>query len=242
MQHQTEPYPLPTGMVRKNEYSTNWIFWNRYTTNYSSGGSGPSLRWDNPDVTWRDMVAGFEFRIGPTHGERGDDEVSLKFPRCSIPKGDRGVYLSEIKWFVTRANSIGQTGSEWPHPTTSHSKFNADNPNPYIGDIKDGRWHGFLAACYNDSQNSVVIKLWYNPTASGMFGDYVYLGSSIDSSDNILPIPTARYGSLGHSGGTHPMGIRIDEVPASDYDRLGENEWANLGIRNMFACEIQPVA
>jgi hypothetical protein len=233
------PFPIPLAFQKTSRpFNTNFRFWNRYTTNYASGGSGPSLRWDNTDVTWRDMCAGFEFRIGPTHGSRGDDEVGLKFPRCVVPQRERGIYEASIDWFVDGSNSVGRVGSEWPHPTTSSRPFNADNPLPTIGNIKDGNWHGFIAVCWNDSQNRVHIEIWFNRNATGRIQDYVYLGQSIDSSNNIPPAPTLRYASAGHSGGTHPMQIRIDEIPASNSDRIGPTEWRHIGVRNMFACEV----
>lgn len=238
-------YPIPAGFTRVGNFNTNFRFWNRYITNYASGGSGPSLRWDNTDVTWLNMVGGYEFRIGPLRGTRGNDEVSLKFPRCVIARGERGIYDPNILWYIDGRDSLGRAGKEIPHPTTWLGAFNVDNPRPAIGNIKDGQWHGFLAACYNDplNNNAVTLKLWYNPVASGVFSDYIYLGSSVDTAaQRISPGPILPYESLGHSGGTHPMQIRIDEIPTNSTNNTpsAPNTWNNIAIRNMFAANVAP--
>jgi hypothetical protein len=225
-------FPVPTGFAKVGDFNTNFKFWGRYTTNYASGGSGPSQRWDNPDMNKLNMIAGYEFKIGPDHGTRGDDEVSLKFPRCETPGGERGVYDPNILWRVDGSNSQGRDGKEWPHPSTGLHSFNTDNPRPQIGNIKDGQWHGFLAAVYNDplNNNAVTIKLWYNPTASGLIQDYIYLGSSVDTAEKrIAPGPILPYDCDPTTGGTHPMQIRIDEIPQG-----------SLFVRNMFAAEVTP--
>jgi hypothetical protein len=225
-------FAVPTGFSTVGDFNTNFKFWGRYTTNYASGGSGPSQRWDNPSMNKLNMIAGFEFKIGPDHGTRGDDEVSLKFPRCESPGGERGVYDPNILWRVDGSNSQGRAGKEWPHPTTWLGSFNTDNPRPQIGNIKDGKWHGFLAAVYNDplNNNAVTMKLWYNPTASGLIQDYIYLGSSVDTAaKRISPGPILPYDCDPTSGGTHPMQIRIDEIPQG-----------SLEVRNMYAAEVIP--
>jgi hypothetical protein len=225
-------FPVPTGFAKVGDFNTNFKFWGRYTTNYASGGSGPSQRWENTEMNKLNMIAGYEFKIGPEHGTRGNDEVSLKFPRCETPGGERGVYDPNILWYTDGRDSLGRAGKEWPHPTTWLGSFNTDNPRPKIGNIKDGQWHGFLAAVYNDPLNNdaVTMKLWYNPTASGLIQDYIYLGSSVDTAEKrISPGPILAYDCDPTSGGTHPMQIRIDEIPQG-----------SLEVRNMFAAEVIP--
>jgi hypothetical protein len=225
-------FAVPTGFSTVGDFNTNFKFWGRYTTNYASGGSGPSQRWDNPSMNKLNMIAGFEFKIGPEHGTRGNDEVSLKFPRCVSPGGERGVYDPNILWYTDGRDSLGRAGKEWPHPSTWLGSFNTDNPRPQIGNIKDGKWHGFLAAVYNDplNNNAVTMKLWYSPTASGLIQDYIYLGSSVDTAaKRISPGPILPYKCDPTSGGTHPMQIRIDEIPQG-----------SLEVRNMYAAEVIP--
>lgn len=237
----TQPgeFPIPPGFVRVGNYDTNWDFWNRFETGYASGGSGPSLRWDN-DFARLNMCAGYEFKIGPRHGVRGDDAIDIKFPRCEEPNGERGVYIPFLEWKVDGSNTTGGVGSEWPHPDTSHLDYNTDDPNPNIGNIKDGNWHGYLAACYNNSAGNVVIKQWYNPTASGNIADYIYVGSSIDVDGDIAPAPKLPYSAQNNSGGTHGLQIRIDEIPSNDEDG-GDDKYpsANFELRKMFVCEIR---
>jgi hypothetical protein len=237
-----QQYPIPAGFTRASNFSlgSDWKFWGKYTTNYASGGEGPSERWDNAKMNKLDMVAGFDFKIGPDfdyktgtiQGNPLDGVVALKFPRCVSVGGERGDYIPHIDWKVDDGNSIGMAGKEWPHPVTSQLKFNTDNPMPQIGDIKDGKWHSFLAAVYNDPKNNdaVTIQLWYNPTASGNLQDYIYLGKSIDTPTNRMePGPILPYDCQITTGGTHPMQIRIDAIP--------ENE---LFVRNMYAAEVIP--
>jgi hypothetical protein len=229
-----DQYPIPLGFTRIGEFSdgSDWEFWGRYTTNYASGGSGPSQRWDNEKMNKLNMVAGYEFKIGPDHGARGNDEISLKFPRCVEPGGERGIYDPNILWYEDGRDSVGRAGKEIPHPTTWLGSLNTDNPRPQIGSIKDGQWHGFLAVVYNDpsNNNAVTMQLWYNPTASGNMQDYVYLGKSVDTAEKrISPGPVLAYDCDPTTGGTHPMQIRIDEIPQDQ-----------LEVRNMFAAEVIP--
>ena len=237
-----QQYPIPAGFIRVGNFSlgSDWKFWGRNTTDYASGGEGPSERWENIKMNKLDMVAGFDFKIGPdfdyktgiVQGNPLNGVVALKFPRCVTVDGERGDYIPHIDWKVDGSNSIGMAGKEWPHPVTSQLKFNIDNPMPQIGDIKDGKWHSFLAGVYNDPKNNgtVTIQLWYNPTASGNLQDYVYLGKSVDAPTNRMePGPILPYGCQITTGGTHPMQIRIDAIP--------ENE---LFVRNMYATEVIP--
>jgi hypothetical protein len=234
----SDSHPIPLGFTRIGEFSdgSDWEFWGRYTTNYASGGSGPSQRWDNEKMNKLNMVAGYDFRIGPASGGRNtSDMVDLKFPRCVSDGGERGSYELGIRWYDSGANSIGQTGKEMPHPATRTDDFNMNDPRPQIGNIKDGAWHSMLSVVYNDPRNgnAVTMKTWYNPTASGKIEDYIYLGSSVDKGN----MPSGgeggervlRYDCDPTSGGTHPLQIRIDEI-----------ERDSLAVRNMFAAEVVP--
>lgn len=235
------PFPVPEGFVRVGIFNTNFVFWDKFETNYVSGTNGPSMRFDNETMTARDMLVGFEFKIGPRHGVRGDDMIDIKFPRCNQPGGERGNYIVHIEWHTDGSNSEGGVGSEWPHPVTASYDFNTDDPNPTIGNVLDGQWHGFLAACYNNSKGNVVLKSWYNQNATNNISDYVYLGSSIDVSGQIAPAPKLPFASYGYTGnGTHPLQIRIDEIPSNDLAG-GPYKYpsTNFNIQNMFACEIR---
>jgi hypothetical protein len=235
----TDPIPIPGSVIIPAGFKMlgailgKFVHWGRYETGYNSGGEGPSQRWGNKEANKLNMVAGFDYKIGPDHGKRGDDEVSLKFPRCITARGTRLVYIPSIEWFVDGRNAVGKGGKEHPHPDTNHDPFNKENPKPQVGNIKDGQWHSFLAACYNDpaNNNAITIKEWVNPKANGKWEDYIYLGCSIDGTGGktVKPGPPAPFSAEGHSGGTHEMQIRIDEIPRDQ-----------LQIRNPFAVEVVP--
>jgi hypothetical protein len=94
-----------------------------------------------------------------------------------------------------------------------------------VENIRDGEWHGFLAACFNDADDVPTVMLWYNEGATGKMEDYVLLGISKDTG-NMTPGPVlTQIAQLG--GGEQILQIRMDEVPESQ-------------IRNAFAVAILP--
>jgi hypothetical protein len=242
-------YPIPPGFQAVGSISTSFKHFKDITT-YSTGGwYGYSKRWKNSKLKKTNMVAGFEFKIGPdaarrwkedpltglpaTYQDRTEGGVFLKFPRCKHNSRDRGVYLLSLTWFADRRNSVGRAGKEFPHPTTIGASFNIHNPEPVIGDIKDGNWHGFLAAVYNDVYTGApTMKLWYNHGATGHMKDYIELGSSEDTAEKKMepgPILPWSIEWTGHKllKVEHDIEIRINDIPPKQ-----------LGIRNMFATEV----
>ena len=223
---QVEGFPIPEGFTTKGSISTAFKFWGRTTCNYASGGSGPSLRWDNRDLPQAlNVVAGYEFNIGTKHGKRGDDNVDLKFRGDGHSDQNGGWYIPYIEWNVDGTDAGAGIGKEYPHPKTSHLDFNVTGKGVKVKNIKDGKWHGFLAACYNDSSGKPTISLWYNETASGKMADYKLLGTSKDTG-NMKPGPICDIiGKMGSKN--QSLQIRMDEVPDAQ-------------IRNAFAVEVEP--
>ena len=179
---------------------------------------------------WKDDPAGI---LPRTYYDRTEGGVHLKFPRCKHNSRDRGVYMLSLKWFADGRNSVGRAGKEFPHPHTVGVPFNTHNPEPVIGDIKDGKWHGFLAAVYNDIYTGApTMKLWYNPHATQKREDYIYLGTSEDApKKKMKPGPLLPW-SIEWAGNSlfkveHVLEIRIDDIPKNQ-----------LQIRNMFATEV----
>jgi NedA-like, galactose-binding domain len=220
-------YPIPVGFEVDGNVSLGFKFWGRTTTNYASGGSGPSLRWDNTDIQNVNVIAGYEVNLGTTHGKRGDDNIDLKCRGNSHSDGKGGWYLPFINWYVNHKASDSGCGKEYPHPSTTHSAWNVDDPKPDIGDLGDGQWHGFLVAVFNDKNGVPTMMAWYNKGATGKMVDYVYLGKSKDTG-NMKPGPVCtKISQLG--GGNQSLQIRIDER-------------ADAKVRNTFAyaCKTVP--
>ena len=146
--------PIPPGFNVWGKISDDFEYWNylgidQHTTTYSSTGRiGYSHRWDNSNVRSANIVAGFQFRIGPhiaqqwkVEGEFHNEQiiyyeithadVDLKLPRMRWTSGDptnRGVYILTIRSF-TEGNedeglqSRGFAGKEFPHPNTTGFHF-----------------------------------------------------------------------------------------------------------------------
>lgn len=207
------------------DVSVNFEHWGRHETNYASGGSGPSERWNNSDIQDLNVLAGFEFNLGTRHGVRGDDDIGLKFRGGRHSREHGGWYIPFISWNVDGSPGSAGVGKEYPHPRTSHLPFNVQGAEVKVDNVRDGQWHGFLAACFNDAGNVPTIMLWYNEAGTGKMKDYVLLGISKDTG-NMTPGPVlTQIAQLG--GGVQNLQIRMDEVPDSQ-------------IRNAFAVAIQP--
>jgi hypothetical protein len=219
-------FPLPQRFTPKGSVSTAFMHWGRHTCNYASGGSGPSERWDNRALPSAiNVLAGYEFNTGTKHGNRGDNKVDLKFRGASHSPENGGWYIPYIKWRVDGGDGGAGVGKEYPHPKTLHQNFNVQGKDVRVKNIKDGNWHGFLAACFNDEENKPIIILWYNEKATGKMDDYKLLGVSKDTG-NMRPGPIldviGKMGSRNQS-----LQIRMDEVPDAQ-------------IRNAFAVEVEP--
>jgi len=143
--------PVPPGFYLRGEINDDFNEWNyfgypQHTTEYSSSGKhGYSHRWDNRDVRSANIVAGFQFKIGPHIAQQWQEidgqtvyfditkcSVDLKFPRMNEPEGDptnRGVYMLTIDCFadgseVDGRKAVGKAGKEFPHPITRGYFFN----------------------------------------------------------------------------------------------------------------------
>lgn len=210
-----EGFPVPPGFTPKGNVSTAFVHWGRHETNYSSGGSGPSERWDNSEVQALNVIAGYEVNLGEAHGSRGEDNFDLKFRGDSHSDSNGGWYIPSIEW-----GGKGQIGKEYPHPTTSHLPIQEKGSE--VGNMKGDFWVAFLAACFNDAQGVPTIMLWARPKDKT---EYVYMGKSRDTG-NMKPGPVLV--KVGMKGSTkQTLQIRMDEVP-------------DAKIRNPFAVEIEP--
>jgi hypothetical protein len=216
----TVGFPIPPGFTVKGAPSTAFKDWGRTTTNYASGGSGPSRRWDNASLpNALNVVAGYEVNLGVKKGVRGEDNFDLKFRGSSHSDSNGGWYIPSISW-----GGIGQIGKEYPHPKTSHDKIQQPSGQK-AGEMKGDFWVGFLAACFNDKKGVPTIMLWAKPKGkeTNYFGDYVYLGKSKDTG-NMKPGPVLDViGKLGSK--KQIIQVRMDEAP-------------DAKIRNAFAVEV----
>jgi hypothetical protein len=206
--------PMPAGFKALGPVSKTWVFWGRTTTNYSSGGSGPSLRWDDEGTQSYNLVAGYEFNLGTKHGKRGDDNIDLKTTGNSHSDGKGGWYLPFIDWKGDGSAAFSGCGKEYPHPDTTHEKWNVEDKKvPLI--IKDGNWHAILVAKYLDKAGVPTIMAWFNQNATGKMEDYVYLGKSKDTG-NMKPGPIlTKIAQKG--GGKQSLQARMDEVPDAKF-------------------------
>jgi hypothetical protein len=223
----TEKYafPVPEGYEVVGEFSTGFKHWGRHETNYASGGSGPSERWDNKDLPDAlNVLGGYEFNLGTEHGERGSDNVDFKMRSDSHNNKSGGWLIPYIEWEEDGTSEGGAgIGKEYPHPTTSHLQFNIEGKDAKVKNMLDGQWHGFLTTCYNNKEGIPTVHLWYNEKATGKMEDYVLLGTS---QDNVMkPGPAAKEIDI-KGGNPQSLQIRMDEVPKGQ-------------IRNAFACEIK---
>ena len=220
----TTGFPIPIIYKLRGKVNTSFKWWGRHETNYSSGGSGPSERWDNDEVPKAlNVVSGYEFNLGTKHGKRGSDNIDLKFRSNHHNDKSGGWLIPFIEWEEDGSDGGAGVGKEHPHSTTSHLDFNVQGKGVKIKNIKDGNWHGLLAVCYNDKSGVPTVKLWYNEGATGRFQDYVLLGVSKDT--GMKPGPVADKIDI-KGGKDQSLQIRMDEVPDTQ-------------IRNAFAVEIE---
>jgi hypothetical protein len=199
--------PIPPGFELIGNFSDDFEHF-KDTTGYDYGWVGYSKRWKNSEIRSANIVAGFQFKIGPNAGKRWrhtsetyetedhpSGDITLHFPRKDAI--GRGGYLVGIKWeadLTTKAS----LNKEAPHGTYASAyglengflshKFR-DQSNPInLPPVRDGQWHSFLAVIYNDwyNYNSWVpvfgptIGLWYSPVATYSFDSFKFLGMGID--------------------------------------------------------------
>jgi hypothetical protein len=220
---QQEGIPIPDGYVLKGPVMLQkFKHWGRHSTNYASGGSGPSERWDLSDLPDAlNVLAGYEVNLGEKSGEKGEDNFDVKFRGSSHSDSNGGWYIPSFSW-----SAAAHVGKEYPHPSTKMSKIQ-EPTNAKLGNLKGNFWVGFLAAVYNDSEGVPTMKLWGKPQGkdnSNKFSDYVYMGMSRDTG-NMSPGPVLT--KIGMKGSKlQRLQIRMDEVPEAK-------------IRNAFAVEIE---
>lgn len=204
-------YPIPAGFKVEGDPSLAFKFWGRTTTNYNSGGAGPSLRWDCTGIQSENVLAGYTFNLGTKHGKRGDDNIDLKCRGDSHSDGKGGWYIPWISWHGDGKSGEYGAGKEYPHPETTHDKFNIEDGKVDVGNIKDGKDHGFLVAVFNDKQGDPTMMAWFNKTGSNKIEDYEYLGKSKDKGD-MKPGPVCKK-IAQKGGGQQSLQVRMDEVP-----------------------------
>jgi hypothetical protein len=214
--------PIPTGFTIVGKVQLQLFkHWGRHETNYASGGSGPSERWDLSALpSALNVLAGYEVNLGVKAGKRGVDNFDLKFRGSNHDDSNGGWYIPSIEW-----PGKGQIGKEYPHPKTTHLKLQ-EEANGNVGNMKGDFWVGFLAACFNDAKGVPTVMLWAKPAGktTNTFADYVYMGKSKDTG-NMKPGPVLT--EIGMKGSKKQvLQIRMDEVP-------------DAKIRNAFAVEIK---
>jgi hypothetical protein len=220
-------FPIPEGFEVIGPFSTAFKHWGRHETNYASGGAGPSERWDNielPDIV--DLVAGYEFIIGPEHGKRGSDNVDMKTHADGHNDKNGGWYIAYLEWEEDgKTPGAAGVGKEYPHPSTSHLAYNVEGKDNKTQNFLDGKKHGFLMAKFLDAEGVPTIMQWYNEAGDGKIENYKYMGKSKDAG-NMKPGPVCT--KIGQKGvKKQSLQIRMDEVPGAR-------------IMNAFACEVKP--
>lgn len=232
---------------------------------------GYSHRWKNQNIKSADIVLGFQFKIGPEVAQRWtfkrqgriqvkefkdrfSGDINIIFPRAEPGTNLRGVYGLNIEWTIPQ-DGVGddrvtsQPGfyKEIPHGDYSGEHgfdglFNVENPMPHIGNVIDGKWHGFLAAIWNQEYNKFpAVAAWYNPSDTLDFKDYIFLGMGVDQPPDKLIPPReplswginekSEFGSniWGNAlfKAEHDLGVRIDEFSSE-----------NVAVKNMYAANV----
>ncbi len=198
--------------------------WGRHSTNYASGGSGPSERWDLSDLPNAiNVLAGYEVNLGEESGEKGEDNFDMKLRGSGHSDSNGGWYIPSFTW-----SGFPHIGKEYPHPKTEHLKIQTKGDEESLGNMKGDFWVGYMAACFNDEKGVPTMMLWGKPKGkdtSNKFEDYVYMGMSKDTG-NMKPGPVlTKIGMMGSK--LQRLQIRMDEVPQAK-------------IRNAWAVEIEP--
>ena len=150
--------PIPPGFEVIGGFSDEFDHF-RETTGYGPilpldfREQGYSNRWKNPNIRSVNIVAGFQFKIGPHVGHRwqgldgqllksltskdigeaDSGDIGLYFPRTDQVTGNRGSYVAQIKW-VNENNPIavndahglvtfGKLDKEFPHPVYANTNY-----------------------------------------------------------------------------------------------------------------------
>ena len=114
--------PIPTNFKTKGEaVIQKFVHWGRHETNYASGGSGPSERWDLKVMPKTlNVLAGYEVNLGEKKGKRGDDNFDMKFRGSNHSDSNCGWYIPSIR--------VGRYGKNWEgvpsprHGASRHSR------------------------------------------------------------------------------------------------------------------------
>ena len=202
-------FPIPAGIKTIGKASVQeFKHWGRHETNYASGGSGPSERWDNEKLpSTLNVLAGYEVNLGEAKGKRGDDNFDLKFRGSNHSDSNGGWYIPSIEWSSSGKDGVPKIGKEYPHPKTEHLNIQ-ESTNAKVGNVKGDFWIGYLGACFNDKKGVPTIMLWCKPKDKT---EYVYMGKSKDTG-NMKPGPALT--KIGMKGSTKQvLQIRMDEVP-----------------------------
>lgn len=257
--------PIPPGFEVIDGFSDDFEQF-KETTGYGNPlnpfrEQGWSYRWKNDKITAADMVAGFQFKIGPKVGWRWKDnplgthlrdvksgDVTLHFPRREPwSEGVRGGYLVGIKWQVGTPPhrpfvAEGSLGKEIPHGTYHKgngffdNKLSVAKPTNRVlpGPVMDGQWHSFLGVIFNDFYNNVgrpMIGLWYSPIATHKFEDFMFLGMGIDNGRMPPSVPL-----------TDPMGgdatFKIEHALQIRIDDVDPDQ---IKIQNTYAANVRYV-
>jgi hypothetical protein len=171
--------------------------WGRHETNYASGGSGPSERW-NSEAPYLNIMATFDIEITEV---KSMDNAGVKFRGGSHDDSNGGWYAAAINF----DDGSGIFGKEYPHPSTKH--YDSQVTGGKIGKIV-GKRISFCGVCYNDKgvpTTEAYTKA--NPTDT----KWVFLGQ-IKDTGQLKPRPVLDViGKLGSK--KQQVQIRIDEAP-----------------------------
>jgi hypothetical protein len=172
--------------------------WGRHSTNYASGGSGPSERW-NSNAQYLNAMVIYDLEF--PQGIKSDDNISTKFRAGSHDDSNGGWLASGITYKEGKAIF----GKENPHPKTKH--YDATNKGESVGDITNKK----VSLCqlvYNDGKGVPTAESYCDP--SGQRKNWIFLGSFQDKGQDPKPV----YDKIGIRGEKkQQIQIRADEAP-----------------------------
>ena len=180
------------------ETNDKFKWWGRHKTNYASGGSGPSERW-NCDAQYLNCEATLKFNIGKPR--KTDDNISIKFRGGSHDDENGGWIIVGVKF-----NGEAQFGKENPHPKTEHYNANEQQGEKIPGGIanKDVFFKGII---YNDNSGSPIAEAWYRLTENE---SWKFMGSFRDTGQK----PGGVCDRIGIKGSNkQQIQVRADEAP-----------------------------
>jgi hypothetical protein len=172
--------------------------WGRHKTNYASGGSGPSERW-NCDAQYLNCEATLKFNIGDPR--KDDDNISIKFRGGSHDDENGGWIIVGVKF-----NGEAQFGKENPHPKTEHYDANEKPGEKIPGGIKNKDVY-FKGIIYNDSSGAPIAEAWYRLSENE---NWKFMGSFRDTGQK----PGKVCDRIGIKGSKkQQIQVRVDEAP-----------------------------